>query len=243
MHRIAILQSNYIPWKGYFDLLGSVDEFILFDSVQYTRRDWRNRNIIKTANGPLWLTVPVESKGNYFESIDAMRIADASWNSRHLKNIEAAYRRAKGFDLYFPKLEALYRSTMDEPYLSRVNEAFIREIAGWLGMKISIRRCTDLLGREELAAHAKADRLIALCQAAGASHYLSGPAAKNYIVPEAFADARIALEWMDYAGYPEYPQLWGDFDHRLSVVDLLLNAGADATAYMKGGAAGPAPAV
>ena len=61
--KVAILQSNYIPWKGYFDIIASVDEFIIFDEMQYTTRDWRNRNRIKTQNGLKWLTIPVNGKG------------------------------------------------------------------------------------------------------------------------------------------------------------------------------------
>ena len=79
MKKILITQSNYIPWKGYFESIDMVDEFIIYDEMQYTRRDWRNRNIIKTSNGPLWLTIPVKSKGNYFQKINKIQVANNQW--------------------------------------------------------------------------------------------------------------------------------------------------------------------
>ena len=81
--KVAIVQSNYIPWKGYFDLINLVDEFILFDDMQYTRRDWRNRNLIKTSDGPKWLTIPVAVKGNYFQKIKDTTISDPVWARKH----------------------------------------------------------------------------------------------------------------------------------------------------------------
>ncbi|MBJ7432720.1 MAG: WbqC family protein, partial [Gemmataceae bacterium] len=101
---VAILQSNYIPWKGYFDLIRSVDEFILYDEVQYTRRDWRNRNKIKTADGTQWLTVPVEVKGKYFQKINETLISESGWEKNHWTRICSAYSKAPYFKEYYPKL-------------------------------------------------------------------------------------------------------------------------------------------
>jgi hypothetical protein len=81
--KVAILQSNYIPWKGYFDLIHMVDEFVLFDTAQYTRRDWRNRNVIKTRNGLLWLTIPVAVKGRYLQTIQQTEVSEPSWKEHH----------------------------------------------------------------------------------------------------------------------------------------------------------------
>ena len=92
--RIAILQSSYIPWKGYFDLIHSVDEFVLFDDVQFTRRDWRNRNRIKTAAGPAWLTIPVNSKGQYLAPIKADRRQRRSWAVRHWRTLTGNYAQS-----------------------------------------------------------------------------------------------------------------------------------------------------
>jgi len=100
MKRLAVVQSSYIPWKGYFDLIKSVDEFILYDHVQYTRRDWRNRNRIKTRDGPKWLTIPVEVKSKYHQSIQDVRTSDPNWPRRHWESIRHSYARARYFDDY-----------------------------------------------------------------------------------------------------------------------------------------------
>lgn len=234
---VVITQSNYLPWRGYFDLLRLADEVILLDSVQYTRRDWRNRNKIKTASGTVWLTVPVEAKGLYHQAIDETRVSHTAWVDSHLRAIDLAYRRAPHHRDVFPWLEALLTSTAAEPMLSRINETLLRGICGRLGLTTPIRRCTDLLDRDAMREMSPTERLVKLAVAAGATHYISGPAAKAYLDPAAFAAHGITVEWMSYAGYPDYPQLWGAFEPQVSIVDLLLNTGADAVSYLDHAAA------
>jgi hypothetical protein len=229
----VILQSNYLPWRGYFDLLGRADTAILYDSVQYTRRDWRNRNRIKTAQGPRWITVPVVVKGRYTQPIDATRIAAADWAHRHIRAIELTYRHAAAFDEVAPWLFAELAALADEPMLSTVNERLLRAVMEKLGIATPLRRCTALLPRAEMASMDPSERLVALCRAAGADRYLSGPAAKTYLDEAAFTRAGIAVAWMRYEGYPDYPQCWGPFEPQLSIVDLLLNTGADAPRYLR----------
>jgi hypothetical protein len=230
---VAIIQSNYIPWKGYFDVIRAVDEFVLLDSVQYTRRDWRNRNVVKTAKGVHWLTIPVEVKGKYNQPIDGTKIQDLECLRRHLKTIEFNYRAAAQFREVFPWLRDLFLSVQEEPLLTRVNEAIIRGICKRLGIVTPILRCTEVLDRAILEGFDSSDRLSALCHALHATCYVSGPSARDYIKLEAFAKYNIEVRWVDYAGYPEYPQLWGRFEHGVSIIDLLLNTGADALRYMR----------
>jgi hypothetical protein len=229
---IAIVQSNYLPWRGYFDLIRSVHELILYDSVQYTKRDWRNRNIIKTPHGLQWVTIPVEVKGKYLQAIDETRIADKSWGEKHIKTIEANYRRAAGFAAVGPWLFQSIRAAAEEPLLTNVNEQLLRAIASRLGLGAPLRRCTDLLDRAEMARMDANTRLLALCQAAKAERYLSGPAARDYLDESLFVAAGIEVVWMDYSGYPAYPQLWGAFQSTVSIVDLLLNVGNKAAAFL-----------
>lgn len=221
------MQSNYIPWKGYFDLIGLVDEFILFDDRQYTRRDWRNRNLIKTEAGPRWLTIPVQVSGRYLQRIDETLVADPQWPDKHWAAIEAAYRRAACFSDYGSRLRALFES-VPGPRLSDVNRHFLTGICSLIGIPARVTWSTDYAASGD-----RTERLVTLCTAAGASRYLSGPAARAYIEPAAFAAAGIELEYMDYSGYPEYRQLHGGFDHAVSIVDLLLNCGPEAPAFMK----------
>ena len=227
MKRVAIVQSNYVPWKGYFDLINSVDEFILYDDRQYTRRDWRNRNRIKTAQGPRWLTVPVAAKGRYTQRIDETRVSDLSWVERHWRTISVNYAAAPFFHEYSAALETLYVGCHEE-LLSLVNRQFLSEICAILGISTPLTSASDY--------HAVGDateRLVALCRAAGATHYLSGPAARAYIDPESFEEAGIELEYFDYSGYPEYEQLYPPFEHTVTIIDLIVSVGAEAPRFMK----------
>jgi hypothetical protein len=224
--KVAIVQSSYIPWKGYFDLINSVDEFILYDEAQYTRRDWRNRNRIKTPAGPIWLTIPVRVKGRYRQRIDETEIVDAAWGRLHWRTITGCYVAAPYYDHYSDRFAGLYAT--DAVLLSRVNHAFITEICDILGIRTPVTRSTDYEG-----SGAKTKRLVSLCIEAEAAQYLSGPSAQAYLEEERFAEVGIAVEYMDYDSYPEYAQLYPPFEHRVSVLDLLFNVGPDAPRYMK----------
>lgn len=224
---VAIVQSNYIPWKGYFDIINMVDEFILFDDVQYTRRDWRNRNQIKTPQGLLWLSIPVQAKGNYHQHIKDIVISHPGWNREHWKTIAQHYAQAKWFESYRERLEKLYCGG-EETHLSRINHRFLVAICEMLGIKTRITWSMDYPSVD-----GKTERLVDLCKQAGATEYLSGPAAKDYIKEELFAEAGLRLRWMDYSGYAEYEQLFGPFEHNVSVIDLILNKGPDAPRYLK----------
>jgi hypothetical protein len=225
--RVAILQSNYIPWKGYFDLIAYVDEFILYDDMQYTRRDWRNRNQIKTPDGLQWLTVPVKSKGNFHQAIKDTEIDGAKWQLEHWKAIQRNYARTKHFSDYSSELEKLYKRS-DFNTISDLNRAFIDWINAKLNIETKITKSSDYSLIE-----GKSERLANLCTQAQATEYVSGPSAKDYLDESIFEKQGIEVTWFDYAGYPEYPQLWGEFAHNLSVLDLLLNCGPDSANYMK----------
>ncbi len=227
MKKVAILQSDYIPWKGYFDIIGSVDEFILYDDMQYTRRDWRNRNQIKTPSGMQWLTIPVETKGKFFQKIRDTKVTGHKWAQEHYRSIQLNYARAPYFKEYAPFIEHLYAEAEKLDYLSEINYLFLKEICGRLGITTSITWSSDY----ELA-EGKTERLAALVRSAGGDYYLSGPAAKDYIEDEVFEKAGVKLAYMNYDGYPEYPQLHGEFTHNVSILDLLFMTGDSARDYM-----------
>lgn len=224
---VVIMQSNYIPWRGYFDLINFADDVILYDDVQYTIRDWRNRNIIKTSRGPLWLTIPVSVKGKYYQKIKDTKISDPGWNQRHWASITHNYAKARYFRQYRETFEKLYRRESEE-FLSEINYRFIVAICRMLGIstRISWSMDYDLIGD-------KTERLVHLCKQAGATRYLSGPAAKEYLNEDLFEREGIAVAYMDYSGYPDYDQLYPPFEPRASIVDLILNEGPRATEYMK----------
>lgn len=225
--KVAIVQSNYIPWKGYFDMIASVDEFILYDDMQYTRRDWRNRNQIKTPQGLQWLTVPVKVKGKYYQTIRETEIHGVDWAKRHWRSLYQNYRHAKYFNSIAPELEPLYLET-EYSHLSQLNRSFVGWVCSKLGIKTIISNSWDYRLMD-----GKTERLTDLCAQAGGSEYVSGPAARDYIDEAVFIERGIKLTWFDYAGYPEYPQLWGDFTHGVSILDLLFNCGKEAPRYMR----------
>jgi hypothetical protein len=225
--RVAIVQSCYIPWKGYFDLIGLVDEFILYDDRQYTRRDWRNRNRIKTAHGSQWLTIPVEVKGRYEQRIDETVVSDPVWGERHWKTLQHTYGSAPHFEEYRDLVEELYRNP-GGMQLSKINRQFLQALCDLLGIGTTLSWSTDYK-----AEGAKTERLVSLCRAAGADAYLSGPRAREYLDEERFAEAGIALDYIDYSGYSEYPQLHPPFDHNVTILDLIFNTGRDAPRHMK----------
>jgi len=226
--RIAIVQSNYIPWKGYFDMIRQADEFILLDSVQYTRRDWRNRNRIKGREGGVWLTIPVKVAGRYLQPIRETEISDSGWAERHWCKLKDAYKAAPHFHAHAQRLETLYGNASRCRLLSDVNRLFLQDLCSLLG--ISTRLTDD---DEYHPTGSKTERLVSLCQAAGATEYLSGPAAKDYLIPALFAEAGIGLSWMSYDGYPEYPQLHPPFEHAVSIIDVLVHTGPEALRYLE----------
>jgi len=225
--KVAIVQSNYIPWKGYFDMIAAVDEFILYDDMQYTRRDWRNRNQIKTPQGLQWLTVPVKVKGKYLQTIRETEIDGSDWVGVHWKAIVQNYRRAPHFEEVAARFEPFYRQCQ-HAHVSTLNRALIETVCAYLGITTKISNSWDYVLIE-----GKTERLADLCAQAKGTEYISGPAAKDYIEEHLFAERDIKLTWFDYTGYPEYPQLWGNFTHGVTILDLLFNCGKDAPRYMR----------
>jgi hypothetical protein len=225
--RVAIVQSSYIPWKGYFDLIRAVDEFILLDDVQFTRRDWRSRNRIKTRHGSTWLTVPVRSRGRYLQPINEVTVSDTAWGLRHWKILQASYGRTRFFADYTRVFEPLYREPVSDR-LSLVNHSFIAAVCQVLGIQTRITWSTDYHPRQ-----GRTERLVDLCAQAGATEYLSGPSARDYLDLEAFAGAGLTVHFADYSGYRPYEQPYPPFDHAVTILDLLFCTGPAAIDYLK----------
>ena len=226
--KVAIVQSNYIPWKGYFDLIHMVDEFVLFDDVQYTRRDWRNRNRIKTPHGVQWLTIPVKVTGKYTQKIQETEIEDPNWAEKHWRVPCHAYARAKCFPEFKDCFQEAYLGSR-HTLLSEVNHRFIRVVTEILGIKTRLSWSRDY----PCATADPTERLLAILRALGATEYLSGPSARAYLDVGRLELEGIKVTWMDYSGYPAYEQLHPPFEHSVSILDLIFNAGRDAARYMK----------
>ncbi len=229
MKKVAIIQSNYIPWKGYFDLINDVDEFVLYDDMQYTKRDWRNRNKILTPRGLKWLTIPTESKGKYLQKIKDTLISDPKWHHRHLRELHDNYRHARYYDLLLPKISRLYEKASQQTHLSQINYIFLTGICSLLGIDTHIS-----FSMEYPLAEGKTERLVDLCRHCQATHYISGPSAREYIDTEIFSASNIQLEWKSYANYPKYNQLGTGFEHGVTILDLLFNMGPESSWYIWG---------
>jgi hypothetical protein len=225
--KVLITQSNYIPWKGYFDSISLCDIFVVYDDMQFTKRDWRNRNLIKTPQGLTWLSIPIEVKGKYFQKIKDTKIANKDWNLSHWNIIKQNYKNADYYKEMAEWIEPLYLNCNFE-YLSEVNLHFIHAINQYLGINTKIVSSSDFELHDD-----RNQRLVEICKALNGTEYYSGPAAKNYLEIEKFADASITVHFFDYSGYSIYPQLHEGFEHGVSILDLLFNTGNNARKYLK----------
>lgn len=227
MKKVAIIQSNYIPWKGYFDIIHDVDQFIFYDDVQYTKNDWRNRNKIKTKDGLFWVTIPIGARNERL--IYEVEIDDQSWAKKHWETIKQSYSMAPYFNTYKEFFEDVYLGAR-RTNLSDLNQYLIKTISKeFLGIQTEFRD-----SREFQPEGKKLDRLINLLKKAKADLYLSGPTARDYIDETWFQDEGIELVFKDYTGYPEYPQLFPPFEHAVSIIDILFNCGPQASEYIWG---------
>jgi hypothetical protein len=224
----VILQPSYIPWRGYFDQIRRADLFIFYDDVQYDKHGWRNRNQIKTAHGKKWLTVPVHSGGvTQGISIKDVRIDwTKPWPQHHIRSLVSSYNKAPFFKHYLPLLESMY-ARRDESIADFAIETTIA-LARQLGIQHTrFQRSSEIEG----IAGEKTGRLIQILKKVGASHYISGPAARDYIEADKFSQAGIGLEFMEYK-YPEYIQFYPPYDPYVSALDLLFMMGEGAASYI-----------
>ena len=221
--KVCILQSNFLPWRGYFDLIRESGLFIIYDDVQYTKGDWRNRNRIKTQHGAQWITVPVRRR-RLSQLIEETPIDYAApWAQRVLNQVRESYRGAPHFEPYFSELGDLLAPPAAS--ISDLNLRLIRWVCRHLEIETPIR-----MSRVYHPQGARTERLIGILQQAQATTYLSGPAAQAYLAPEMFERAGIRLEYKRY-DYPEYEQLYPPYEATVSVIDLLFMKGKQAGLY------------
>lgn len=169
----------------------------------------------------------MQVKGRYLEPVKTIEISDPSWTTSHWRTLRANYARAPFFRQYADAIEQVYRDCAGETRLSAVNHRFLAALCRILGISTRLSWSMDYT-----LVDGKTERLVEICKQAGAATYVSGPNARAYIEPERFRDAGIHLAYFEYCGYPEYPQLFPPFEHRLSVLDLIFNVGPDAPRHM-----------
>ena len=225
--KAIITQSNYVPWKGYFTSMISATHLVLYDDMQYTKRDWRNRNKIITRSGPKWLSIPVDTKGKYHQKINETKIKDPDWNLKHWNNIKENYRKAPFFSDYGKVIEEIYlKELQGVEYLSSINRKILERFIQMLGLQIEIidSRDFDLIGN-------KTEKLVNICKDLDATEYFTGPAAKSYMQEDLFTSQGIKVNYYNLDGFQEYNQMWDGFDHFVSIIDMFMNLGEDTIKY------------
>tara|TARA_B100001996_G_scaffold103079_1_gene77409 strand:+ start:4610 stop:5290 length:681 start_codon:yes stop_codon:yes gene_type:complete len=221
----AISQSNYIPWKGYFQLIFEADIFIFYDTVDFTKRDWRNRNQIMTPHGLHWLTIPISSKRGM--AIEEIILPQGPWRRNHLETIRRNYSKFPYLQDVMDLLSPVFNNE-DITHLSEFNQTIIRRISEYLEIDTVFYNASEFNVNGE-----RVDRLIRLCEKVGANTYLSGPAAKNYITNE-FDKKSLNLKWMEYGPYETYEQYGEEFSHHISIVDTIASLGKSSIKHIFG---------
>ena len=218
--KIAVHQPQYIPWLGYIHKMANVDLFVFLDNVQYKKREFQNRNRIKTPSGPIWLTVPVLTKGNFFQKISEVKIDNQErWREKHYETLKRNYSKAPFFKTYQNFLDEIYRKEWN--YLVELNIATVNYLKNALKITTPIK-----LESEIGTTKTHTERIIEICKKTGADTYLSGAGGKDYMDEGLFEQNKIKLEYQEFI-FPVYPQLYGDFIPNLSALDLIFNCGPD----------------
>ena len=229
MKKIVITQSNYIPWRGYFDLINYADEFIFFDEVQYTRRDWRNRNKVIFNNKIKWLTIPLKNKGNFSEKIYNMETINSFWKLNHLNIIESYYYKSPGFKSLFKDIRKIYENC-NEKKLSLINKHFILNICKLLNIKTEFLFSSEITSKNTKNV---SERLLNICLDRKAKIYITGPNAINYLNLEIFKNKKIDIKWFDYGKSKKYDQVGSsNFSENLSIMDCIFNCGLDKDKFL-----------
>ena len=211
-------QPVYLPWLGLFHKIASADLFCYFDIVQYQRKDYNNRNKVKTSNGELWLSVPVESKNHLSKNVSKILIVQDSWVKKHLKSIELNYKKTPFFKDYFPELQSILINDSKDS-LGYLNLKLLEYFMECLKIDTPIVKASDC-NFEGIGS----DLVLDMCVKLGADNYIFGEHGKNYADVKAFKEAEIVVEFQNYI-HPVYRQMGRDFLPYMSIIDLLFNEG------------------
>lgn len=225
MRKVAMLQPNYIPWKGVFDIIQRVDVFVFYDDVQYTTRDWRNRNKIKTPQGDQWLTVPVLQDREQL-ICEAQIDLTKNWQTKHYKAIESAYAKAPYYSDYRFLLEEIYLK-QEWKKISELDIFSTQLIAKTLGLQPQWAIASEL----KKSGSKDGEKIIEICKELDCNQMLNGPSSKAFMDEKKFQDNHIQLSYMEYS-YPEYSQMYPPFSHQVTVLDVLFHCGPEAKKYI-----------
>ncbi|MDB5223187.1 MAG: hypothetical protein JWN83_1854 [Chitinophagaceae bacterium] len=211
-------QPVYIPWLGLFHKIFLAEQFCIFDIVQYQTKDYNNRNLIKTHQGPIWLTVPVESKNHFQKKICDIKIIDDGWNKKHFKSIQFSYKNAPYYKSYIDEIEQiLLQKTYS--FLTDLNTEMLKLMLKAFDIQIPIVKASDY----DFTGY-KSDLVLDMCIKLNATKYIFGSQGKDYADEASFNNNNINIYFQNYQ-HPQYAQLHGDFMPNISALDLLFNEG------------------
>jgi len=212
---VTIHQPDFLPWLGFFDRWEKSDTYIVLDDVQFIRRGWHHRDKIKTQNGIEWLTVPVQKKGRYSQTIKEVRINnEENWRHKHLETIQAAYRKATNFDLVYGRLSEIYN--VDHDLLISFNMNLLRLCSKMLDINTLV-----VFASEFNVKSTGSQRLVDLVKSVGGKEYLTGSGSRDYLDEALFNKEGINVCWQKFH-HPVYQQFHGSFEKMLSSLDYLM---------------------
>ena len=217
---MAISQSNYIPWAGYFGLIAQSDVFVFLDNVQFTSRDWRSRNRIKTTNGLKWLTIPVGDSRNRL--IYDVKLPKNEWRRSHKSSIIQAYKGSENFEFGLELTNRIY----DGPTIESLSD-FNQNLIKYIAIEILGIKCKFLDSREVVHSGNGSDLILSICRSLSATKYISGPSAASYLKVKDFSLNGIEVAFADYSKMKKYRQLHGDFLPNVSILDMMFNVKSD----------------
>ncbi|MFC1630139.1 WbqC family protein [Patescibacteria group bacterium] len=211
-------QPVYLPWLGLFHKIAISDTFCYFDDTQYLKKDWNNRNKIKTQNGEMWLTIPVLTTKHREKKIREIKINNSiDWRKKHWKSIYLNCKKAPFFNKYSDFLEDVYKKEWD--YLAELNEYMLKWFLKELGIKVKYYKASELNFKGY-----KSDLVLDMSKKLEADLYVFGALGEDYAEKEQFSEQKINIYFQDYK-HPLYPQLYGEFLPYMSIIDLLFNCG------------------
>jgi hypothetical protein len=216
---ISVHQPHYLPWIGYFDKIKHSDCFVFLDNVQYKKREFQNRNKIRTGTGWIWLTVPVITKDNFLQKISDVKINnETDWAREHWKSFEHNYAKAPFFDQWRERFGSLHALSWDK--LIDINITIIKIVLEAYGIT------TPIVMESSLSiTTTSTQRIVGICKNLGGDTYLSGSGGKDYMDESLFTDAGIKLEYQKF-DHPVYRQVFDGFEPYMCILDHLFNCGA-----------------
>jgi hypothetical protein len=211
----AIMQPYFLPYIGYFQLIASVDLFIVYDNIKYTKQGWINRNRLLLNGKDLMFSLPLKSDSDLLDIRERMLAAD--FNCDKLMNqLHGAYQKAPYFRETFPLIELIMRQK--ESNLFKFLYQSIVMVCRQIGITTKLMISSDISIDHTLK---NQDKVLALCQAVGTDTYVNAIGGIELYSKDDFLSHGIELKFIRSKPFV-YPQFDHDFVPWLSIVDVLM---------------------